>query len=80
MKHKIVGTVHYEGLFYTILGPLELSVIQSSEVSSLQGFLMNCRLWRNDWDHSSVRYIVGVCYSGESTKRGSTVFPLMLYL
>ena len=65
MKHKILGNVHYEGLFDTTLGPLELSVIRSSEVSALQGFLMYCRLW-------SVRHIIGVCYSGESTKRGST--------
>ena len=57
------------------MGPLELSVIWSSRVSALQGFLMYCRLWRNDWGHKkcqTVIFITGVRYLGVSAKRGFT--------
>ena len=48
-----------------------MSVIQSSGVSAIQGLL---KYGRTVGTFRIVRYIMGVCFSGVSVKRGSTVF------
>ena len=56
------------------LGPRKLSVIQSSEVSAIQGCLNIEVNGRAIGTFRIVCYIVGVRYSGVSVKRGSTVY------
>ena len=61
------------------LGPQKLSVIQSSGVSAIQGFLSIEVNGRTVGIFRIVRYIVGAHFSGVSIKRGSTVFIPFTY-